>query len=527
MRDLTIKAKIWLIIAIFGTGYAAILVLQQWTASETASHMAVASGSLFPAALSVQEADAGFQKVEKRYNDAVLLQDKKSLAGAQQDGMAVLSALQSVKTKTGLPPNLQSNVSAAIDKFSDIQNRAQPVYAAMIENPENISDKTQAEIAALAKENKDLEASLASLGANISKAFSAELDAVTLWSQRQRNFGLIVIVITALLGGTFAFFVIDRQIVHPLQKLAHRFKDIAEGEGDLTRRVDATSHDEIGEVAKWFNFFMDKLQGVISHVGMNTNGVASSSEHLTTISQRLSVNAEETSSQANQASNAAEVVSRTLRTVAVGTGEMSTSIREIAKSATDAAKVADDAVKIASSANATVSKLGDAGAQIGDVVKIITTIAGQTNLLALNATIEAARAGEAGRGFAVVANEVKDLARKTSEATEGIANRIEAIQNGTHEAVQALDAIGKIVDQIHVIAGTIATAVEEQSATTTEMSRNIDEAARSSGTITQNISGVATAAEGTTQSVTQSRKAVDELARMSSELHELVGQFKY
>jgi methyl-accepting chemotaxis protein len=527
VRNLTIKAKIWLIIAIFGVGYAAILGLQQWAASETASHMATASGVLFPAALSVQDADAGFQKVEKRYNDAVLLQDKKQLAGAQQDGRTVLAELQSVKARTGLAPSLQNQVSSAIDKFNDIQSRAVPTYTAMIENPDNISDKTQTAIAALAAENKDLESSLASLRDNLSKTFGSELDAVTLWSQRQRNFGLIVILVTALLAGSFAVIVIDRQIVQPLQRLAQRFKDIAEGEGDLTRRVDAAANDEIGEVAKWFNLFMDKLQNVISHVGTSTGGVASSSEQLSSLSHTLSVNADETSAQANQASTAAEIVSRNLRTVAAGTGEMTISIREIAKNATDAAKVADDAVRIASSANAAVAQLGEAGSQIGDVVKVITTIAGQTNLLALNATIEAARAGEAGAGFAVVANEVKDLARQTAKATEGIAQRIDSIQTGTQQAVKALGSIGQIIDQIHAIAGTIATAVEQQSATATEISRNIDEAAHSSGTITQNISGVATAAVGTSHNVTESRRAVDELAKVSTALHELVGQFKY
>jgi methyl-accepting chemotaxis protein len=527
MGNLAIKAKIWLIIAMFGAGYAAILILQQWAASQTASHMSVASGTLFPAALSIQEAEAGFQKVKKRYNDAVLLQDKKALAGAEQDGQAVLEALQSVKTKAGLPIELQQAVSSAIEKFTDIQSQAKPAYTAMIESPDNISEKTQAAIAALAGENKDLETSLAGLREDTSKAFRAELEAVTLWSQRQRNLGLAVILLAAAVGGSCAFLVIDRQIIQPLQQLALRLKDIAEGEGDLTRRVDIASRDEIGEVAKWFNMFMDKLQGVISTVGVNTNGVASSSEHLNSVSQTLSANAEETSSQANQVSTAAEEVSRNLRTVAAGTGEMSNSIREIAKNATEAAKVAHEAVNVATSTASTVSKLGEAGAQIGNVLKVIVAIAEQTNLLALNATIEAARAGEAGAGFAVVANEVKELARKTAKATEEISQRIEAIQGGTKEATRAITNIGQVIDQINIIAGTIATAVEEQSSTTAEISKNIDEAARGSGTITLNISGVATAADGTSRSVSESRKTVEELTKMSSELHELVGQFKY
>jgi methyl-accepting chemotaxis protein len=526
MRNLKIKAKVWSLVIIFGAGYAFILILQQWAASETASHMTIASGTLFPAALSIQEAEASFQKVKKRYNDAVLLQDKKALAGAEQDGQGVLSALQSVQGKTGLAPELRESIAREIEKFSDIQARSKPVYAAMIENPDSISDKTQAAVADLAKENKDLESSLAVTRESVSKAFAGELEAVTLWSQRQRNFGLVVVVVASLIGSMVAFVVIERQIVRPLQQVALRLKDIAEGEGDLTRRIQTTSHDEIGEVANWFNIFMDKLQNVISNVGVNTEGVASSSQQLSTLSETLSANAEETSNQANQVSTAAEEVTRNLRTVAAGTGEMSSSIHDIARNASDAARISREAVELAVSTNSTISKLGEAGAQIGGVVKVITSIAEQTDLLALNATIEASRAGSAGAGFAVVADEVRELAAKTAKATKDIAERIDAIQKGTKAAVEAIGKIGKTIDQISSIAATIAAAVEEQSATTAEISRNIDEAARGSGSISEHISGVASAADGTSHKVAESRKAVEQLADVSSQLHELVEQFK-
>jgi methyl-accepting chemotaxis protein len=333
--------------------------------------------------------------------------------------------------------------------------------------------------------------------------------------------------VAVLVGGTASFFVVSRQIVQPLQQLASRLRDIAQGEGDLTRRLDASSNDEIGEAGRWFNTFMDKLQKVISSVGHNTNGVAASSEELREISRELSTNAKQAFSQANEAATIATEINRNLNTVAHGTADMTSSIQDIAKNASEAAKVSQEAVAMAESANATLSQLREAGSQIGDIVKVITSIAEKTNLLALNATIEAARAGEAGAGFAVVANEVKELATQTAEATKHVAGRIEAIQLGTTQAVDAISTIGKIIEQISGIAATIATAVEQQSATTSEMSRNIDQAARGSENITQHTSGAATAAEGTNHKVDASRTAVDELAQMSSELHELVGQFKY
>ena len=198
-----------------------------------------------------------------------------------------------------------------------------------------------------------------------------------------------------------------------------------------------------------------------------------SAQELTSVSQQMAANAEETAAQANVASAAAEQVSKNVTTVATGAEEMGASIKEIAKNANEAARVATSAVKVAEKTNATVAKLGESSAEIGNVIKVITSIAQQTNLLALNATIEAARAGEAGKGFAVVANEVKELAKQTAKATEDISRKIEAIQADTKGAVEAIAQIGKIINQINDIQNTIASAVEEQTATTGEISRNV------------------------------------------------------
>jgi methyl-accepting chemotaxis protein len=174
-----------------------------------------------------------------------------------------------------------------------------------------------------------------------------------------------------------------------------------------------------------------------------------------------------------------------------------------------------------------VGRLGDSSAEIGQVIKVINSIAEQTNLLALNATIEAARAGEAGKGFAVVANEVKELAKQTGKATEDISHKIRAIQESSHEAVQAIGEIGKVINQINDISNTIASAVEEQSATTNEISRNVAEAAKGVDEITQNVTGVAEAAKSTASGASDTQTAAAELSRMAAELQGLVGQFKY
>jgi methyl-accepting chemotaxis protein len=184
-------------------------------------------------------------------------------------------------------------------------------------------------------------------------------------------------------------------------------------------------------------------------------------------------------------------------------------------------------VQVAETTNATVTKLGESSTQIGQVVKVITSIAEQTNLLALNATIEAARAGEAGKGFAVVANEVKELATETSRATDQIGRRIEAIQGDSDAAAAAIGEFTTIVARINDMQSTIASAVEEQTATTNEMSRNVTEAAAGSGDIAGTITRVAGSAADTTAAARSTRDSADELARMAAGMEELVGRFRF
>jgi methyl-accepting chemotaxis protein len=269
------------------------------------------------------------------------------------------------------------------------------------------------------------------------------------------------------------------------------------------------------------------LQGVLKQVTDSATVLASAARELTSVSQQMAANAEETATQANVASAAAEQVSKNVATVATGAEEMGASIKEIAKNANEAAKVATTAVKVAEKTNATVAKLGESSAEIGNVIKVITGIAQQTNLLALNATIEAARAGEAGKGFAVVANEVKELAKQTAKATEDISRKIEAIQGDTKGAVEAIAQIGKIINQINDIQNTIASAVEEQTATTGEISRNVAEAAKGSNEIAQNVTGVAQAARSTTEGASNTKDSADELSRIATDLQNLVAQVKY
>jgi methyl-accepting chemotaxis protein len=335
----------------------------------------------------------------------------------------------------------------------------------------------------------------------------------------------VVLLVGGLLVALAVGLFVARGIVRSLTKVKQVCDSLARG--DLTTTTGLTTRDEPGQMGQALDVAMATLRETVQTINGSATSLAGASEQMSGVSQQIAASAEETTAQAQTVSAAAEEVSRSVDTVSAGSEEMGASIREISQNATEAARVAGEAVTVTAATADTMGKLGESSAEIGNVIKVITAIAEQTNLLALNATIEAARAGEMGKGFAVVASEVKDLAQETSRATEDISRRVQAIQSDTGGAVTAIEEITRVIARISDFQTTIASAVEEQTATTGEMNRSVNEAAAGTRQIAQNITGVADAARLTSEGVSQTQQATTELARMSGELTALVSRFRY
>jgi len=362
---------------------------------------------------------------------------------------------------------------------------------------------------------------------------------------------IVAIGIAAFL--VFSYFLV-RAITKPLHQVVAGLKDIAEGEGDLTNRLDVTSQDEMGELAKWFNVFIEKIQAVIRDVSQNAGLLGTSSQQLLEIAKQMSSGANQTSGKANTVAAAGEEMSANMGAMASAMGEaagnvtmvaaaveeMTSTITQIADNAEKASKITAGAVSQTEKASVQISELGESAKDIGKVIETITDISEQVNLLALNATIEAARAGEAGKGFAVVANEIKELARQTASATNEIKQRVEGIQHSTKGTVAEITAITKVVNEVNQIVATIAGAVEEQSSATREIASNISQASVGisevnqnvaqgsvvSAQIAQEISEVKDAAASMSNNSTQVDQSATALSGLAAELNAMVNRFK-
>ncbi|WP_229069926.1 methyl-accepting chemotaxis protein [Actinoplanes sp. DH11] len=441
------------------------------------------------------------------------------LGDVKDDVASAVEAADKV-VASGLPANIVTEFNGYRRDFEAFNTFITDFVAAGVADPKSVVGRTDE----IAERNDTTDTELDTLTESVEAQVAAQRTEMADTKSSVRNTAIFVaLAALALLIGMAIPMV--RSILGPIRKLGVVIDAL--DRGDLTVRSGITSRDELGVMAAGLDRSLDKVRDSMRTIALDADKLAVASTELASVSGQIADAVDNTDRQSSSASIEADEISRNVQSVAAGSEEMGLSIREISRNAADAAQVASIAVSEAASATQTIRKLGESSAEIGNVIKLITSIAEQTNLLALNATIEAARAGDAGKGFAVVASEVKDLAQETARATEDIGARVTAIQQDTGGAVEVINRISEVIAQINDFQTTIASAVEEQTATTGEMSRSIAEVAAGSSRIAANISDVSSASAATVGGVAQTRAASEEVSRTAEELRNLVGAFRF
>ena len=517
-----ITGRIWIGIAPLLAGYIVSQVVNTYSSIEN-EELLTRSVEAVDGALDGKDILVEFDTMLNQYTKAITEQDKDAFMEAQAASESAIKGLKKLsKKEIGQIRQKESNkISKQAGEIVARYNEVTQIFVDMDDDEDTMEQAKD-----LANRLKDMRETLVKFTDVLAKDVRRDLTDIKESTAWNRTLSLLLFL-AMIAVSTFAIInVISKYISMPLNDMVDRLKDIAQGEGDLTQRLNVTSNDEIGELAEWFNTFLEKLRGIIASVGETTEKLSRSSAVLETTAVSMTSSAGQTASQATMVAEAANDVSDNAQHAAVGVDEMGLSIREIAKNANDAAMVATQAVQVAKSTNMTVEQLGVSSADIGKIIAVITSIAEQTNLLALNATIEAARAGDSGKGFAVVANEVKELAGETAKATTEISSKIQAIQQDADASISAIGKIGGTIEQINQLQTSIAGAVEEQSATMAEIGRSVGLAADGSAQIANNIMGVATAADGTTDGADKTQHQAQELAEAAHRLQSLVGLFK-
>jgi methyl-accepting chemotaxis protein len=336
---------------------------------------------------------------------------------------------------------------------------------------------------------------------------------------------IFTIVAGFVINILFAFLIV-RSITGPLKRVVERLKDIADGDGDLTKRIEVVTSQELEEMIQWINRFIDTVEEIVKGISNSTKELGESSKELDEASQFLSSGAEETNAQSHSISTASQQMSQNMMIVANAVEEMAASIQEVANQATTASSVAHNAQNTAENTGEIINGLKENAKEIGIVTETISSIADKAILLSLNASIEAAGAGDAGKGFAVVAGEVKELAKQSADSAEDIKKRISDIQNSTEHTVNAIGKITEIISKLNDINATIAAAMEEQSITTKEIATNVNQSSSASSEIAENIGGITVASGETSKSAIHSLELARSMKEMTIKLETLVQRFK-
>jgi methyl-accepting chemotaxis protein len=515
MRNLGVARRLTLLVVVAGVTLGIVVMVGLVTQDRVADHgHAMAHLEAAESALNHLDTRESEMKADA-YRSALgqdVTDDVADDIGSVQEAVAAVDA-------TGLPSSLAAPFGEIRADVEDFNTFIDSFVKAAVANQASV----QARLGEITERNNVVDEKLDALHEQVDAEITAAHDAMdkSVVSGQITAVGAGLIGLAVLIGCAIPTV---RSILRPVREVGRVVDALASG--DLTKRAAIKTGDELGRMAAGLDKAMENISSSMQSITAHAEQLASAATELSAVSSEIATWADSSSAQSSQASAEAAEISRNVATVATGAEEMGVSIREISTNTSQAAQVASSAVHEASQATQTVEKLGQSSVEIGNVIKLITSIAEQTNLLALNATIEAARAGDAGKGFAVVASEVKDLAQETARATDDIAARVAAIQDDTGSAVGAIRRISEVIIDINNYQATIAAAIEEQTATTAEMSRSIAEVTGGSARIAHHIADVAEASSTSVESVGQAKDASADVARTAEELRGLVRQFR-
>jgi len=465
MTNLGIRSKLLLSIGTLAAGYLVFLALVQWTSTTTQAHLAVVSNSIYPAAVSIEHAQADFQSVIKDYKDAVLLQDKSALAIADHDADTFVAQLTIASEKTAYDPAVHAQVVEVLDKFNTVEARSKSAYTALVVSPDTATAETQTTIASLTQENHALEQSLVELSDAVgNKSLQSELAAVMASNGHQRTLALTLFAIAAAFG-IVTIVLMERQVAAPLRELASRLADGAQHVSESASQVSGSG--------------LSLAKGASSQAA-SLEETSASSQQISAMAQRSAADCQST----------AELV-------AMSQAKFTLTNQSLAHLVT-----AMDEIRLSSG-------------KVSKIIRVIEEIAFKTNILALNAAVEAARAGEAGAGFAVVAEEVRNLAQKCAQAANDSAQIVEESIKSSNAGKSRLDSVSESIQSVTAESLKVKTLVDQIMVASTEQTRGITQIA----TAIAQMERVTQASAGNAE---ESAAAAQELTAQSSILTDIV-----